>query len=606
MSIAAFGQDPGNVDSLAFGNVDGSPMNIFIDSQVQIPVWLKCDENLSFAHLCLATENLYITSRLYFMPVAPFIDWELQGTFPANGWPMNGYTSQSVMGIADYSLPQPNYINTDGDWLLLGYFLIETTDDIAAFGQTTDLMAGEDPIQGVTVLFDETWVPIVPVTTFSSLYFLNAVAPVITSPQDGATIYADSPYPFGFTVTATDADDEEITLNLNVPFSDYAFEPLVDSAGYAEYRFTWTSPTMPDTVFPGQIVASDTNGLQDVVNFNLRIHPVEVRVTSDTTLPGYATNIDIYINQPGDNSHVGGFNLVLQWDSAVLTFQQVVFADDLANWGYTHVEMNPLGPGSVRLTGVADTEPSDDNSFLHGEHHVGAVYFLADDDPGLQGLVIPINMPVPNMSMNVLSDSTGYMTYHPDIHPGLINFMDNGNILIGDVNLNGYPYETGDVVVYVDHLVNPVAHPFNPTQRFASDCNQDGIPESIADLIYMINRINGGGNGLSREFSGNVNLRLAADNRIINVTANSDFPVGGVVLTIDHKGSLITDLTAPDGYRFQYADNDGELTAVIYTINPNQPLPGEILQFEVSSGDSRNIKIESFEISDIHGNLLKK
>ena len=606
MAVAAFGQDPGNIDSLAFGNTDGSPMNIFIDSQVQIPVWLKCDENVSFAHLCLATENLYVTSRLYFIPAGPFLDWDLQGTFPVDGWPQDGYTSQSVMGIADFSLPQPNYVNTDGEWVLLGYFLIGTTDDVNAIGQTTPLVAGEHPVQGVTVMFDETWTPIVPAMTFSSLVFLDAVPPVITSPENGATISANSPYPFGFTVTATDADDEVITLTLNMPFTGYTFNAVTDTTGYAEYQFSWAPPPLPDTVFHGQIIAEDPNGLQDIVDFDLHIEPVEVFVTSDSTLPGYATSIDIYLNQSGDNSHVGGFNLVLQWDSAVLTFQQAVFANDLANWGYTHVEINPLGPGSIRLTGIANAEPGDDNSFLQGEHHVGTVYFLADDDPGLQGFTLPINMPITNMTLNVLSDSTGYMVYHPAITPGHIDFMDTGNILIGDVNLNGYAYETGDVVVYVAHLVDPVANPFNPTQRFASDCNQDGITESIADLVLMINIINGGGDGLSRELSGNADLQISSSGQAMTVTATADFPAGGVVLTIDHKGSAITNVAVPDGYRFEYADKDGQLTAVIYTANPNRPLAERLLEFEIASGNPRNIKIDSFEISDIHGNLLKK
>lgn len=606
MVIAAFGQDPGGTDSLAFGNHDGSPMNIFIDSDVAIPMWFKCDENVSFAHFCLATENLFVQSRLYFIPAGPFLDWNLEGTFPVDGWPEDGLTSQSVIGIADFSLPHPNYINTNGQWVLLGQFLVHTTSDIGAIGQTTDLMAGEDPVQGVTVIFDEMWTPIVPAMVFSSLVFLDAVPPVIVSPVADTMITANCHYPFQFSVVATDEDDEAITLTLELPIAGYTFTMIEDYPGYTNYRFAWTPPALPDTVIPGRIIATDINGLHDISNFSLNITPVEIFVTTDTTLPGYPAGVDLYLNQAGDNSHVGGFNLILQWDSSILSAQQVVFANDLADWAYTHIEYNPLGLGSIRLVGVANLEPGDTAGFTQGEHHLGTIYFLAANNPNLQGFTAELDMPINDYSYNVLSDSSGYLVYHPAITAGSVFFMDTGDILIGDVNLNSYPYETGDVVVYVAHLIDPVQNPFNPTQRFASDCNQDGITESIADLVYMLNVINNGGGGLTSGFGGSANLNIEKNSNSVTINLNSDFGAGGLLLKVNHDGCNIGNFKVRDGVKFEYTDVDGHLTAVFYSADLRQPLSSRLLEFEVTAGNPDKITIENFDISDINGNLLHK
>jgi hypothetical protein len=154
---SAFCQDPGEIDSLAFGNPDGSPIIVNLDQDIEIPVWLKCDENIAFVHFCLATENEFIPLRGAVYGIDPLDQWELSGTFPADGWPEEGLTSSSLLGIADFILPVPNFINTNGEWWMVAVFCMHTTDDPAAIGQQSPLLPGEDPIQGLTIIFDEFW-----------------------------------------------------------------------------------------------------------------------------------------------------------------------------------------------------------------------------------------------------------------------------------------------------------------------------------------------------------------------------------------------------------------------------------------------------------------
>lgn len=63
--------------------------------------------------------------------------------------------------------------------------------------------------------------------------------------------------------------------------------------------------------------------------------------------------------------------------------------------------------------------------------------------------------------------------------------------LIGDINLNQIAYEREDLELFICHIQHPDSCSFNPQQRLNSDINQDGVCESIADLVMMINIVNG-------------------------------------------------------------------------------------------------------------------
>jgi len=216
-----FGQDPGGIDSLAFGNPDGSSLAVYIDNNIAVPIWLKCDENIAFIHFCLATENSFITERLGVSLEGILQQWDLMGTLPVDGWPAAGLTSQSVVGIADYSLPVPNYLNTSGGWVQVGTFLLRSDDNPDLMGQLSQLLPGEDPLEGITLMFDEFWTPIVPTIICSNLEFQTNRPPTINSPVDDTSISINSLYPFSLPIIATDDDGDDIVLDLDFPYPDY-------------------------------------------------------------------------------------------------------------------------------------------------------------------------------------------------------------------------------------------------------------------------------------------------------------------------------------------------------------------------------------------------
>jgi len=602
-----YGQDPGGIDSLAFGNPDGSPLPVYIDDNIVVPIWLKCDENIAFVHFCLATDNDYIAERQGISPYGILQQWDLMGTLPVDSWPEVGLTSQSIVGIADFSLPEPNYINTNSGWVEIGAFLMGTSNNPDLMGQISQLLPGEDPLEGITLMFDEFWTPIVPDMVFSALDFQVNRPPVINSPVDDTLIFVNNLYPFSFPIIATDEDGDDIVLDLDFPYSDYEFTEVEHYPGYAHYLFSWTPPETCCAVLDLNLMATDAHGIDTEGNAYLDVSPVSVIVSSDTTLPGYPAGVDVRLLQSGNNSNVGSFNLTFVWDPNSLLLQNVEFGDELADWDYINSAINPLGPGSLRLIGVANMTGAIVPPLKQGDHSIASIFFVGASDPDLGGLFIPLDMPINDFSNNVLSDSTGYLVYHPGLDEGGVLFLNFGDILIGDINLNHLPYEAGDAIAFVNHLTDPVQFPFNLTQHFASDCNQDGLAETIADLVFMLNILNGGGLTLDNSVQlMTANLRLDITGSTVMAKVQSDTEIGGALVRINHAGVKLDRLSAPDNLELYYSDDGDVLTAVVYSRDMNLGISSDLLSVNIIEGNSANIVIEYFEISDIRGNLLTK
>lgn len=607
MAEGAIGQDPGEIDSLSFGNPDGSPIVVSIDSEISIPIWMKCDENIAFVHFCLATQNDYVSARLGGLPFGPLLEWDVYFSEPADGWPEEGLTSQSFLGIADFSLPEPNYVNTGGEWVMVGAFEIHTTDNPEVMGQQSPLFPGEDPIQGLTVMFDELWTPITPAMLFCQLQFLETYPPEIITPPDDTLFAINGPFLFSIPFIATDEDQEAIMLEVDFPYDDYDLIEIIDAPGYVNYQFEWTPSESLDVDFEADFIATDINSATDINNVTFDIKPVVLSVTHDTTYIGYSASVEFSIELSGYNSNIGGFTLLITWSDDALSLENVEFLESLDDWEYTNVSYEPAGPGSVRLVGIANLSSGDVPPLTYGVYPIVGLDFMTPLDPSLEGLIVPLIMPTPDLSDNVLADSTGYLVFHPRINEGSITFLTADGFIIGDINLNGFPWEVGDAVVFAEHLIDPVTNPFNAAQRIASDCNQDGIPETIADLIYLLGMI---GENISPPPDGsapgsaNIVLDIRENSATLNLLASA--PAGGVLARINHPNVEIDNIQTSPGLQLKYNDRDDFLSVIVYCVDSRQAIENMVLSFDIISGNGQNITIETFEASDTYGRLFSR
>jgi hypothetical protein len=606
MAEGVIGQDPGAIDSLVFGNPDGTPILVNLDVDVSVPIWIKCDENVAFVNLSLATQNEYVSARLGGVPIGPLMDWDLQFQAPANNWPSPGLTSQTFLGIADFALPVPNYINTNGQWVLIGAFKIHTTSNPSALGHDSYLSPGEDPTQGLTVIFDEFWNPIVPRMRFSVLRFLStANPPQIISPVDNAQYTINGPFPFSIPFIATDPDTDYISLNVDFPYP-FTLTPIQSVPGYANYNFTWVPPLDLRTDFTANFIAVDADHATDVNTIRCQVRPMSLVVSTDSTFPGYPATLEVAFNGLGDNATVAGFNILFVFDPLSLSVDSVEFLDSIVRWEYKNVTRNPIGDGSLRMIGIANLHNQGAPLLKSGNHKIARVKFYVSNDPGFVGMFLPITMPDTNLSSNVVSDSTGYLVFHPAIMPGGIKVLSPDSYLLGDVNLNGDPFEIGDVVVLSEFLSDPISNPLNPIQLAAADCNQDGIRASIADLIYMLGVLNGIiPYPRALPDLGPAEIEIVNDGVISHIHFKSNIPIGGALIKLNYGDAQIDKITAPAGFVLKSSNRDGTTTILVYSENAQSNLAGQTIDIKMASGTSASIGIQYQEISDIYGRLMK-
>lgn len=606
MAEGAFGQDPGAIDSLVFGNPDGTPILVNLNVDVSVPIWVKCDENVAFVNLSLATQNEYISARLGGVPIGPLTGWDLQFQSPANNWPSPGLTSQTFLGIADFTLPIPNYINTNGQWVLIGAFKIHTTSNPSALGHDSYLSPGEDPLQGLTVIFDEFWNPIVPRMRFSLLRFLSTTnPPQIISPEDNAQYTINGPFPFSIPFIATDPDTDYISMNVDFPYP-FTLTPIQSIPGYASYDFSWTPASGLRTEFSANFIAVDADHATDVNTVSINVQPISLNVSIDSTFPGYPVALDVSLNQVGFNAAIGGFNILMAFDQLSLTVDTVIFLDSAARWEYKMFTRNSAGPGTLRIMGLANVYYQNSPLIRNGNHKIARIRFNTANNPGLIGMFLGTNLPDTNLAVNVVSDSSGYLVFHPEIHTGGIKFLAPQSYLLGDINLNGAPFEIGDAVVLSSYLVDPIQYPLNPIQMAASDCNQDGLPATIADLIYILAVINGSvphPRALPNIGIAHVDLNLMTNDA--HLTIKSESAIGGALIKLAHKGAQIDNIIAPAGFVLKSSDHDDIITILAYSQDAQSDLAGQTIDVKVSSGNAENIRIQSQEISDIYGRIMK-
>ncbi|MGH9877688.1 MAG: hypothetical protein ACRD5H_08620 [Nitrososphaerales archaeon] len=111
----------------------------------------------------------------------------------------------------------------------------------------------------------------------------------------------------------------------------------------------------------------------------------------------------------------------------------------------------------------------------------------------------------------------------------------------GDINLNGITYEIADAVLYSNYFVygRSVFTVDSAKQIAASDVNQDGIPLSVADLVYLTTIING--SALLFPKVTPVEVSYSNNNGVLSVKNNVQIGAALVVLSGNINPLLLAD-----------------------------------------------------------------
>jgi len=132
----------------------------------------------------------------------------------------------------------------------------------------------------------------------------------------------------------------------------------------------------------------------------------------------------------------------------------------------------------------------------------------------------------------------------------------------GDINLNGISYEIADAVMLTNYFITGLAAFGGHIEGSiaASDVNRDGVPLSVADLVYIIRVVVGDALPYAKDTPfASVSVAYAVEAGEVSVSGGVD--IGGAALLV--RGTVVPELLV-DGMDLAYA-YDGGNTRIIVT-----------------------------------------
>jgi hypothetical protein len=193
--------------------------------------------------------------------------------------------------------------------------------------------------------------------------------------------------------------------------------------------------------------------------------------------------------------------------------------------------------------------------------------------------------------------------------------------LYGDINLNEYPYEIGDAVVFLNYFMGQTE--FNRRQYANSDCNRDGIQASIADLVYLLAVVSGDTSLVqppiefleSMVYTGNSGRRNQSSKSVDNtrrydIVLEEETSVAGFYFVLDYDDAAImpVDAVAGDGaMEVAWNASSGKLRIAVFdwnggesSLNAGDPLISVFYSGDVAYEDAV-FDVSRSEFSDICG-----
>ncbi len=382
-------------------------------------------------------------------------------------------------------------------------------------------------------------------------------APQVTVVADDQILAGDS---LVMSFSAQEPDFESISWDyINLP-NEVVFDKNL--AG----NVVWHSSVVDTGVFEFGFVATDPHGLADTGTVTVTVLPVDLFSLSMDTINAFP-NATIEVNIRLDNKQpVSAFNLLINYDPLALTVLDIVSngtrSKDFEHFVFT---LNDEGvPGNIRIEGIADMGggtpifPAVVGSIAKIQFHIVNNVTLGGTAPPLR-FVFSDSV---NWDDNTVSDSVGNMVPQSETvyENSYVNILEVGLIVIGDINLNGIPFEIGDAIYFSNYFMEPVNFPFNIIQYANSDVNHDGLVATVADLIALINVIIDGGPSPKIETVSDLKAVVyidQQDDRIV-LSYDANFEVGGLFLEYNSAALSVADqvnslfanidlLTAQDG-----------------------------------------------------------
>ncbi len=606
------------------------------NADVNIPVYIKCTAGAYVAdiHLPLGVNDIYINAIpqslcTYGYPFTAWDDASFLNAFETSPPNPPGWHSRSFLGFHDtgggsnprlYFTVPTNCLN----------FVVHTLPLVSpdTLGDTICgvMQNGVSSTLGGPAAGDTLGGPGFPTVTYFACFYYSPNNPPTIDVTGSICVPGDNCLEF----TATDIDGDPLTIT-----ADYGTVTiLADSVSGAGVRFVHGTVCMDVTCGEsgsGDVTVTADDGIDTASDTGPyeTIGVITVSMPDSVGLwPGYVDSFPVTMDA-GACFCMGGFELTVVYDASIFTITGITRGAFLAGAEYFFVNHNihptpcPELPfsGAFNVTMINDLNNQVPAPPLCGVEDVVLFWIHVMARPDFS---YPSNFCVPicfytcyadlgghNFWWNAVTNETGAnvwktegcqdtisSTYLLDLNCGNLKIYQPGDVVIGDVNHNLQPYEVGDVVTLANYLIDPVANPLDLWQLWASDINRDGRPATVADLIMLLNIVNGTITPGPKLAPLDVTATITYANGTVSVT--SDVPVGGALVKINHEG---VELGAPvaNGMDIKYSDVNGVMTVLVYngTINA-----GTHTLFTVPVNGEGSVTLGEVSASDNIGHLL--
>jgi hypothetical protein len=442
--------------------------------------------------------------------------------------------------------------------------------------------------------------------------------------------------------TAGDASDP-VTVDFGTVLHDGSpADPVAEGMSITgTYTFEWTPVWQQAGLWEIELVVDD-GCWQETCTFSINVSDkYHLSLSSTDVLIGHQAEIFLSINQ---TQLIGGFNLVLAYDPT-MAFLDAEAIGDLADWEYFTFRKSYFDncgggcpTGIIRLIGIADivdgaTPPA---SAFSPSGDIVKLTFSTPEDLSYINQCLHIGWFWLDCGDNTISDKTGqilFVSENLDLLPDpacldgfksqwdpipWVNYYP-GEICLrpptddrGDINLNGVANEIADAVIYANYFIyGPSAWNFDAyydNRVVASDINDDGTPQTIADLVYLIGIITGDKQPYDSgykinpyAYGANVSYMIGSD---MVVTAYAPVEVAGAAFTFRHTGELGEVTSNIDGMTVRSFDNGDELRVLVYSMDNNVMTAGANDLFTVPVSQDANVELVDVQFADASGSPM--
>lgn len=332
-------------------------------------------------------------------------------------------------------------------------------------------------------------------------------------------------------------------------------------------------------------------------------------ISNSSGLPGQNAVVDINLTNV---DAVSGFNLLVSFDPTGLTLLSVTNQNSRsASFEYFSFTANEAGfAGHVRIVGIADQSGGSANQIGTGEGSIAQFVFRITSDLAMSGWSLPVRfrfMDQPLDNDNTMSDSQSGKIEQSSIQyfDGVVKINNIGPIEIGDININGVPYEIADAIYLTNNFINPVRYPLNIIQYANSDVNLDGLGATVADLVYLINII----------VTGQIHKLIGRSQPSGAASVNDDLDVNKISYDCDENiGAALMVLTSSESFDgVEVINNNSQMTLAVYHEGNElrallYSMDGSFI--EAGKGDlvtiigASDMRMESIDLSSVDGRIV--